>query len=198
MEIYMELNRRHGRGFQLRVVYGPMNKVYDKEPWTMYEAGAAAGTLLEILNKELGASYQTHQVLRVTQEALEVNSKAGDFAAVRMMHDINSGEYELSTPDTTDCTKVVIDGKEEIAFTGRGTVLITYFTWLDDKNQKAREALQRYCEYIAAHGFKGGATKALAELDSLNKDHAVEWIRKTYARHVHDDEALIQFVMGQL
>lgn len=196
MEIYLELNRRYGRGFQLRVVHGPMSKVYDKKPWTMYEVGAAAGMLLEILNKELGTSYQIHQVLQVTQEALEINSKDGDFAAWRMLHDINSGKYELSTPAATDCRKVVIDGKEEIAFTGRGTVLVTYFCWVDDQLPKAREALRRYCEYIAVHGFKGGAAKALAELEALDKDHAVEWIKRTYARYVHDDGALIQFVMG--
>ncbi|MDE6935665.1 MAG: hypothetical protein K2P26_08650 [Oscillospiraceae bacterium] len=198
MEIYMEFNQRYGRGFQLRVVHGTMNKVYDNDPWTMYEAGAAAGTLLEMLNKELGTSYQPHQVLRVTQEAMEVNSKAGDFAATRMLHDINSGKYELSTPGGCDFKEATVDGEEQILLTGRGVVLFSYFSWLDDKMPKAREALQHYCEYIAAHGFKGGATKALAELDSLDKDHAVEWIRKTYARHVHDDAALIQFVMGQL
>ena len=54
MEIYMELNQRYGQGFQLRVVHGPMNKVYGAEPWTMYEAGVCAGTLLEMLNKDLG------------------------------------------------------------------------------------------------------------------------------------------------
>lgn len=198
MEIYMELNQRYGRGFQLRVMHGPMDKVYDEEPLTMYEAGAYAGTLLEMLNKELGTSYKPHQVLRVTQEAMEVNSKAGDFAAARMLHDINSGKYELSTPGGCDFKETTIDGEEQILLTGRGVVLISYFSWLDDKLPKAREALRHYCEYIAAHGFKDGATKALAELDSLNKDAAMEWIRKTYARHVHDDAALIQFVMGQL
>lgn len=199
MEIFMELNQRYGRGFQLRVVHGPMDKTYDAEPWTMYEAGAAAGTLLEILNKSLGTRYQPHQVLRVTQEAMEVNSKAGDFAAARMLHDIKSNKFELSTPAGSDYVKTEIDGKEEIAFTGRGVILLSYFSWLDDKLPKAREAMQHYCEYIAAHGFKGGAAKALAEWDRCpNKDAAVEWIRKTYARHVRDDATLIQFVMGQL
>lgn len=198
MEIFMELNKRYGRGFQLRVVHGPMNKVYDNEPWTMYEAGSAAGTLLEILNGELGTSYQPHQVLRVTHEAMEVNSKARDFAAIRILHDINSGKYELSTPDGCDFKETTVDGEKQILLTGRGVVLFSYSSWLDEKMPKAREAIRHYCEYIAAHGFKGGAAKALAELDSLDKDHAVEWIKKTYARHVHDDVALIQFVMGQL
>lgn len=197
MEIRMELNQRHGRGFQLRVVHGPIDKVYDEEPWTMYEAGACAGTLLEVLNKELGTSYQPHQVLRVTQEAMEANAKTGDFAAMRMLQDIKSKRFDLSTPDKADYTKGIIDGKEEILFSGRGTVLITYFSWLDDKLPKTREALRRYCEYIAAHGYRGGATKALAELEELGKDDAVSWIKRTYARHVQDDMALIQYILGQ-
>lgn len=198
MEIYMELNQQYGRGFQLRVVHGPMNKVYDEEPWTMYEAGGHAGALLELMNKELGTSYEPHQVLRVTQEALEVNAKSGDFGAMRMLQDVRTKQFNLTLPDGCDCMRRIIDGEEQLVFSGRGTVLVTYFTWTDDKNQKAREAMKRYCEYLAAHGFKGGAAKALAELDRLDKDRAVEWIKKTYARYVQNDTALIQFMLGRI
>lgn len=197
MEIYLELNQRHGRGFQLRLVHGPMNKVFDEEPWTMYEAGACAGTLLDMMNKELGTDYKPHQVLRVTGEAVEVNSKAGDFGAARMLQDAKSGRYELSTPAGQDIKKGVVDGEEQVLLSGRGTVLLCYFMWRDDKTPKARETLRRYCEYIAVHGFRGGATKALAELDGLDKDRAMEWIRRTYARHVRDDAAMIHYVLGQ-
>ena len=92
----------------------------------------------------------------------------------------------------------MVDGEEEFLLSGRGIVLVSYFSWLDDKNQKAREVMRRYCRYISAHGYKGGSAKALAELDGLSKDDGMAWIRRTYARHVHDDAALIQFVMGQL
>ena len=53
----MELNERHGHGFQVRLVRGPVNKVYDDEPLNLYEAGVYANTLLEMLNKELGTAY---------------------------------------------------------------------------------------------------------------------------------------------
>ena len=46
MEIRMELNERHGHGFQIRLVRGPVNKVYDDEPLNLYEAGVYANTLL--------------------------------------------------------------------------------------------------------------------------------------------------------
>lgn len=195
MEIYMELNQRFGRGFQLRVLHGPMDKVYDTEPWTMSEAGAHAGLLLEMINKELGTKYQPHQVLRVTNEAMEVNAKYGDFSSARMLQDIQSKKFELSTPFTQDFRKDVIDGEEQILLTGRGVVIFSCFTWKKENNQKAKEAMRRYCEYIAVHGFKGGAKKALAEVERLEDAAAVEWIRKTYARHVHDDKGLIQYVM---
>ena len=42
MEIRFELNQRHGRGFQIRLVHGPVNKVYDQEPMNLYQAGAYA------------------------------------------------------------------------------------------------------------------------------------------------------------
>lgn len=75
-------------------------------------------------------------------------------------------------------------------------VLLCYLTWKDDGNEKAHEAVRRYCEYIAAHGCKGGASKLLAELDSLDKDAGVEWIRRTYAQNDVDNNGLIEYVMG--
>lgn len=164
----------------------------------MYEAGACAGTLLDLLNKELGTDYQPHQVLKVTQQALEANTKTGDFAAARFLRDIDSGKYELSTPGDPECREAVIDGEKEILFSGRGTILIIYLCWREEQTPKARQALLRYCQYIALHGFPGGATKALAQLDGLRKEAAMEWIRKTYARYVADDRTLIQFVLGRL
>lgn len=196
MEIYLELNRRFGRGFQVRITHGPMDKTYDHGPLDMYTAGAYAGTLLEMVNKEMGADYKPHQVLRVTNEALEVNAKT-DFAAARMLQDQKHGKYALSTPGGRDFKRQVIDGEEQYLLSGRGVVLFCCSTWRDEGNQRARDALRRYCEYICAHGCKGGASKALAELDALDQDGAAEWIRRTYACHVHDDGALIAYVMGR-
>lgn len=68
---------------------------------------------------------------------------------------------------------------------------------LDAKVKEAREALRRYCEYICAHGFRGGAAKALLELEGLEREEGTAWIKRTYARHVQDDAALVQYVLGQ-
>lgn len=196
MEIRLELNQRHGRGFQVRLVHGPVNKVYDQEPMNLYQAGAYADKLLEELNQELGTDYKPQQVFRVPGDALEANAGT-DFTAARMLQDIKSGAFELSVPAGPDVTEMVLDGKKELMLSGRGVVLFYYSAWKDDGNEKALVGLRRYCEYIAAHGYRDGATKALAELKGLDKDDAAEWIRRTYARHVHDDKALMQYVIVQ-
>lgn len=196
MEIRMELNQRYGHGFQLRLVRGPINKVYDDEPMNMYQAGACANTLLEELNQKLGTDYKPQQVFRVPMDALEANAKA-DFAAARMLQDIKSGTFDLSVPAGPDMTEMMLDGKKELMLSGHGVVLFYYSAWKDDGNEKALVGLRRYCEYIAAHGYRGGAKKAFAELKGLSKDDAAAWIRRTYARHVHDDEALMQYVIVQ-
>ena len=196
MEIRFEFNQRHGRGFQLRLMHGPVNKVYDQEPMNLYQAGAYATTLLEMVNKELGTDYKPEQVFRVPGEALEANART-DFAAARMLQDIKSGTFELSVPAGPDMKEMMVDGKKELMLSGRGVVLFYYSAWKEDGNGKALDGLRRYCEYIAAHGCRGGAAKALSELKRMGKDDAAAWIRRTYARHVHDDEALMQYVIVQ-
>jgi hypothetical protein len=173
-----------------------MDKLYDEEPLNMYQAGAYATTLLEMANKELGTDYKPEQVFCVPGEALEANART-DFAAARMLQDIKSGTFDLSVPAGPDMKEMVVDGKKELMLSGRGVVLFYYSAWKEDGNRKALCGLRRYCEYIAAHGYQGGATKAMAELKSMGKDDAAEWIRRTYARHVQDDESLMQYVIVQ-
>ncbi len=196
MEIRFEFNQRHRRGFQLRLVRGPVNKVYDEEPMNLYQAGAYATTLLEMVNKELGTDYKPEQVFRVPGEALEANAGT-DFAAARMLQDIKSGTFDLSVPAGPDMKEMMVDGKKELMLSGRGVVLFYYSAWKEDGNGKALDGLRRYCEYIAAHGCRGGAAKALSELKRMGKDDAAAWIRRTYARHVQDDESLMQYVIVQ-
>ena len=196
MEIRFEFNQRHGRGFQLRLVRSPVNKVYDEEPMNLYQAGAYATTLLEMANNELGTDYKPEQVWRVPEEALEANART-DFAAARMLQDIKSGTFDLSVPAGPDVKEMMVDGKKELMLSGRGVVLFYYSAWKEDGNRKALDGLRRYCEYIAAHGYGGGATKALAELKHMGKDDAAAWIRRTYARHVQNDESLMQYVIVQ-
>ncbi len=67
-----------------------------------------------------------------------------------------------------------------------------------DGNERGHDVLRRYCEYICAHGCPGGATKALAEIDGLAKGDDAAWIRRTFARYVKDQNALMEYVMRVL
>lgn len=196
MEILLDLNRRLGTGYQIRIMHGVLDKTFDEEPLTLYEAGAYAGTLLEEVNEAFGTKYKPYQVVHTTLEGLEANAKR-DLASARMLQDIKSEKYAYCTPAKEDFRKTIINGKEDYLLSGRGVVLTTYFCWTDDKNEKARSALLRYCQYIATRGFKGGATKAMQALGGLDKDRAVDWIRQTYARYVDDDATLIAFLMNR-
>lgn len=195
MEIRLETNQRHGHGFQLRFVHGPMNKVYDKEPWTLYEAGAAAQMLLEEANKTLGTDYKLTQVCHIPEDALTANAGT-DFAAARMLKDIRDRTFDLSVPAGADYQEREIDGEEEILVNARGTVLLFYFTWKDEGNQKAHDGLRRYCKYLAAHGCPGGASGLLEELKALDDEAAKAWIRRTFDRYVQDGPALVEYALG--
>lgn len=67
-----------------------------------------------------------------------------------------------------------------------------------DGNERAHDGLRRYCEYISVHGCPGGASKALKELDGLGNGADAAWIRRTFARYVEDQNALMQYVMEAL
>lgn len=197
MEIRMELNQRYGRGFQIRFVHGPVNEVYDKDQLNMYTAGTYANMLLETANKEAGTNYTLEQVVRVPEDALTANA-ATDFAAARMLQDIRNKTFSLSIPAQQDVKMMEIDGHEEAMLSARGVVLMCSSAWKLDGNGKAHDVLRRYCEYVAAHGFKGGASKALAELDSLGKGEDSAWVKNTFARYVTDQNALMEYVLGAL
>lgn len=94
-----------------------------------------------------------------------------------------------------DYRTAIVDGKEELVLSGRGVILFAYSAWMDDRMTRARDVLVRYCQYLAMHRYNGGATKALAELDALDKNDGAEWIRKTYARYISSDTSVIGYVM---
>lgn len=104
----------------------------------------------------------------------------------------------LQFPEATpDVTEMEIDGNPEMMLSARGLVLFCLSSWRLDGNQKAHDCLRRYCEHISAHGYRGGASKALADLDGLSNEEAKAWIRRTYARYVVDGgRAMIQYMMG--
>lgn len=197
MEIHLELNQRFGQGFQLRLLHGPMNKLYDNEPLTMYEAQAYAGALLDEMNRELGTGYKADQVVRVPKGALYGNAKT-DFAAARVLQDIQTQKYTLSVPAGPDVLERVVDGENQPVFSGRGVILMAWIAWKEDGMPQARDAMRRYCEYISAHGYRGGASKAVVELETMETDRGARWVKQTYARHVQDSVSLLRYVLPNL
>ena len=95
-----------------------------------------------------------------------------------------------------DIQEMMVDGKPETMLSARGVVLFHLSAWKVDKNEKAHNGLQRYCEYITMHGYRGGAEKAFAELTSMDKPRGIAWIKRTFAEYVQDQKALIQYMMG--
>ena len=97
-----------------------------------------------------------------------------------------------------DVQEMMLDGNPETMLSARGAVLLCLSSWKLDKNERAYGCLQRFCEYITMHGYPGGAQKALAELDSMDHPQDAAWVKRTFARYVQDQTALIQYVMGPL
>lgn len=104
-------------------------------------------------------------------------------------------QFPKQTPDVRE---VMLDGKPESALSARGVLLLCLSSWKLDKNSRAHDVLRRYCEYISAHGGKGGASKLLSELDELGKGADAAWIRRTFARYVKDQNALMRYVLEAL
>ncbi len=97
-----------------------------------------------------------------------------------------------------DIQEMMLDGKPEMMLSARGVVLICLSSWKLDGNERAHDALRRYCEYICSHGCPGGAVKTLAEVDGLGKGDDAAWIRRTFARYVTDEASLMQYVLEAL
>lgn len=95
-----------------------------------------------------------------------------------------------------DVQEMMLDGKLETMLSARGVVLFHLSAWKVDGNEKAHNGLRRYCEYITMHGYPGGAGMALAELDRLGEGEDAAWIKRTFARYVQDERALIQYMMN--
>lgn len=98
--------------------------------------------------------------------------------------------------EKSDITEMMLDGKPEAMLSARGVVLFHLSAWKVDGNEKAHNGLRRYCEYITMHGYQGGASAALAELDGMDRPQGIAWVKSTFARYVQDQAALIQYMMN--
>lgn len=91
--------------------------------------------------------------------------------------------------------EVIADGKKKLVLCPLGVLAFCLNGWRTQRSQKSHDGLRRYCKYICMHGYRGGATKALAELDGLDMDGAVAWIGRTYDRYVKDGFAMLGYIL---
>lgn len=172
MDIQIEPNQRFGYGFQIRAIEGPASEVYDDEPLTMAEA-------LQTLDDAMG-----REPSRVTVRHI------GDQGTP-------SGPEVIVFQPTPDVQEAVVDGEKQPVVSARGVILLAWAGWKKNRQEQSRDAMRRYCEYISAHGYRGGASKAMAELEAMSFNHGAKWIRRTFAKHVRDGVALIRYVLPE-
>lgn len=95
-----------------------------------------------------------------------------------------------------DVQEMMLDGEPEVMLSARGVVLFHLSAWKVDGNEKAHDGLRRYCEYITMHGYRRGASEALAALDGMDKPQGIAWVKRTFGRYVQDERTLIQYMMN--
>lgn len=172
MKFQIEPNQRFGQGFQIRAIDGPASEVYDDEPLTMLEA---LQTLDDVMGREPS---------RVTVHPIDPQG-------------VPSGPEVTVFQSAPDVRKTVVDGEEQPVLSARGVILLAWAAWKKDGAEQSRGVMRRYCEYISAHGYHGGAAKAMAALEAMSFNHGAKWIKQTFARCVRDSVALMRCVLPE-
>lgn len=96
-----------------------------------------------------------------------------------------------------DIKEMTLDGKPETMLSARGVVLLALSGWKEEGLSASERAMRRYCEYITFHGYQGGATRAVRELEDMSKDKAISWVKRTFSQYVQDQAALVQYILEQ-
>ncbi len=79
---------------------------------------------------------------------------------------------------------------------GVGVVLMALHGWRIDHKEPCREALLRYCQYLAMHGYGKGSKSIWAALACMSDQQAAKWIETTFQRFVADPVAAVEYVLG--
>ena len=188
MQIKIELNQKFGKGYQVRIIHGPINQVYDKEPMNLNEAAQCAAVALDVFKNDLGETFNPDEVISITDEALEVNRKH-DIASAQFFKDIRSGAFKYCQPaPVPDVTKGEDD---EMLLSARGVLLFSYLTWIEEKTEPAKKFMLRYCQLLASRGYGKGATQIFREMNAMDKNSGCAWIRQTYKEYTHNDKEVI-------
>lgn len=77
-----------------------------------------------------------------------------------------------------------------------GIILMTLHGWRIDHKEPCREALRRYCQYLAMHGYGAGFKAIWEHLAGMGNPEAARWIENTFQRFVADPVAAVEYVLG--
>lgn len=90
----------------------------------------------------------------------------------------------------------IVNGEHYVSTVG--VVLLTLHGWRTERKEPCQNALRRYCEYLAMHGYGAGSTTIWEHLAGMGDREATRWIENTFKRFVADPVAAVEYVLGMV
>jgi len=94
-------------------------------------------------------------------------------------------------------SKNVKEKNGELYVSGAGVILVALNGWRIYRNPKCQKALERYCQYLAMHGYGKGSKEIWNTLEWMDGPQATQWIESSFERYVADKVAAVEYVLGQ-
>ena len=76
--------------------------------------------------------------------------------------------------------KHMMERHEETYLSPTGVILFALHGWRKDHKQECREALERYCQYLAMHGYGQGSKAIWRVLKVMDDQQVAEWVERTF------------------
>ena len=77
-----------------------------------------------------------------------------------------------------------------------GVILMALHGWRVERKEPCREALRRYCEYLAMRNYGKGSKAIYSALACMPDRQAEQWIETTFKRYIADPVAAVEYVLG--
>lgn len=77
-------------------------------------------------------------------------------------------------------------------------VLMALHGWRIDHKQECRGALERYCQYLAMHGYGQGSKTIWDELAALPAKQATAWVERTFEQFAPDPVTAVEYVLREM
>ncbi|MFI8709841.1 hypothetical protein ACIGHG_22945 [Bacillus sp. NPDC077411] len=153
------------------------------EAVTIEEAGVGIHTILDSFEKEgIKKDYKT---------------------AVRFM----TGEPQLNAPNVTmrrlkkkqtvvssDNNSDFINQNGEYLLSARGVLIFSYLSMVDEQLPKAIQFMNKYYRTLAARGYGKSAAGIKKEVNRMDKDQAVNWLKQTFDKYLGNGDEVIRIM----